>query len=124
VRGVERVPLWVAIFALCAVLVSGIYLSFRWQSVGVLLATLAVVAVLAGLYLYDYSRRPLERPTPARGTASAMDRAMGEEVPGVDDDPEFADPVIEADRISAGEVLPDVVEEEESPSPSEPEVGP
>jgi hypothetical protein len=110
VRALERVPLPAAIAIMSAVLVAGIYGSFRLGAPVLLLAALVATGSFGGLFLWDYHQRPRAAPgAPERG----LDRAMREEVVGVEEGAEFADPVIEADRIASGEVLPDVVDADE-----------
>lgn len=121
-RGLERVPFAVSVGVLAGALVLGIYLSFRFASELVLLATLALVALGAALVLIDYNARPLEPlAVRARPSPDALESGMSEPVLAVEEDNDFADPVIEADRIAAGEVLPEVVEEGAGgPAPPEP----
>jgi hypothetical protein len=118
VLGLDRLPLPVGIAIAAGGLVAGIFLSFRWELPEVLWVTLALVAVFVGVFLYDYSGRALLPPTPVPGRPTSDGTSGGPAGPGpiADDGEEFLDPVIEADRIASGEVLPEVVEE---PMPSD-----
>lgn len=76
----------VALGVLAAGLVAGIWAAGVLRTWYLIPVTVAVVAVLAGLYLRSYSRRP---------HAAASAPAPVEEEP-------FVDPVEEADRIDSG----------------------
>jgi hypothetical protein len=130
VRPLERIPLVGAIAIFSVILVLGIYLDLRVHLPWALYLLVVVDVALAALYLRDYAARPLEippspaRPAPAAPASAAVaGPASGPPAPEppIDDSGEFADPVIEADRIASGEVLPEVGEDEDA---AEPPVGP
>ena len=115
-RGFGALPFPAAVALFAALIVAGIYLDFHWGGVWVLIAAVAAVAVLASLYLLDYSRRPIAVRPPVEGPPGATATTPADDVP-------FDDPVIEADQIASGEVLPGVIESP-AESPTNPEEAP
>ncbi len=117
-KAFEGWPLWAATLLLSGILVLGIYLADTLRTVLPLVGAIVLDAVLAGLYLHEYSQRPLaEPPVPAApgsvGRSLAPGAAGVATVPPVAEPPyssapelteegEFDDPVIEADRIDSG----------------------
>ena len=120
-RPLERIPLAGAVALLAALVVAGVYSALRAGFLLGFYLALAGAVLFAGAFLHDYHRRPLAAPS--RPATDTRERGLDESVPEVDESDRFVDPVIEADRIAAGEVLPDVVDEEPSPSGEAP-VGP
>jgi hypothetical protein len=122
VRGLERLPFVGALALLSAVLVLGIYLDLRWGSPLALYVSIAVVVGLGALYLWEYASRPMAAPSTVPGSAagpgSSTTGAPDGTPPFLDpkDEEEFVDPVIEADQIASGEVVPET-EEDASPVP-------
>jgi hypothetical protein len=128
VRVIERIPFGGALAILGGVLVLGVFLEVRFGSaLALYLAILAVVG-FGALFLWDYAARPLAEPTPPRPSAPSADGAPGSPpappapAPFLDpqDDGTFVDPVIEADQIASGEVLPEPDEDGDAgPEPDE-----
>ncbi|HEV2317380.1 MAG TPA: hypothetical protein VGV89_07390 [Thermoplasmata archaeon] len=121
-RGFERLTLPAVLVILSAILVVSVYLSFTVHSLWVMFGGLAVVVVVAVLFLWDYSSRPLHTAAPmapsstASGAAGTGEPTVTAAETGADE--EFDDPVIEADQIASGEVLPDVVEDDAETPPT------
>jgi hypothetical protein len=124
-RFFERLPYAAALGIMCAVLVAGIFVDFRYLAPIALYAAIAIVVVFGGLFMLDYSRRPMVEPpprpapivaTPGTGeTAAPPSSPKRPAEPFLDpkDEGAFVDPVIEADQLATGEVLPSVVEDDE-----------
>lgn len=122
-RVLERFTLPTILVPLAVVLVLSIYLEITYHSFLSLLGGIAVVVALSVLFLRDYHQRPLEVLAPVVvSTKSGDGLAAGTVAEPVMIDPseEFTDPVIEADRIASGEVLPYVVEDDEAEPGSAP----
>lgn len=98
-------PLWGAIAILGAVLVIAIYLTDLFHSFVPLIVAIAVDAVVGALFLREYSERPLaEKPVLVPGSMASLAPGATPTAASTfpQDDTEFDDPVIEADRIDSG----------------------
>jgi hypothetical protein len=122
VRPFARIPLIGATAILAAILVAGIYAGSRLGSFWPVLVAAVAVVIVGVLFFRDYRERPLAAPrprpvAPVEGSPPPDPSAPPE--PEEIDDAE--DPVIEADRIASGEVLPSTVEgsEEAERSPDQ-----